>query len=84
SGTIGPVRVGRRQVYARLLLTKEPGFFFGGKGPEMEKEPWRRGKNSWRETIRPIGLIFVAAMEKNCLVILNRSLGSLENPTIYT
>ena len=28
SGTIGPVRVGRRQVFARLQLTLGPGSFF--------------------------------------------------------
>ena len=32
SGTIGPVRVGRRQVFARLQLTLGPGSFFARMG----------------------------------------------------
>lgn len=34
SGTIGPVRVGRRQVFARLQLKLEPGSFFAH-GPDL-------------------------------------------------
>ena len=46
SGTIGPVRVGRRQVFARIQLTLGPGSFFarmaGIFGDQEDAAQWRR------------------------------------------
>jgi hypothetical protein len=66
SGTIGPVRVGRRQVFARIQLTLGPGSFFAY-FPGVEFEdcpenyqtrwhlPWlvRRGTLETRAMTRP-------------------------------
>jgi hypothetical protein len=46
SGTIGPVRVGRRQVYTRLQLTLGPGSFLGGSGASSRDVLFALGQNT--------------------------------------
>jgi hypothetical protein len=53
SGAIGPVRVGRCQVYARLFpQRKKPGFFCGAPGKKPD-DPDRMGKLRQNGGTRP-------------------------------
>ena len=61
SGTIGPVRVGRCQVYARFHREMEPGFFVSGRdggrrrrGDHAAARPERRGAGDrWVNRLAP-------------------------------